>query len=62
MVLRRCKVSVTDVRAVEHTVEVTAETLYEAVGSALALLGQNNWVGDIGQGLTTVRVLVDNLR
>jgi hypothetical protein len=49
---------VTDIGEVEHTIDVTAETLYEAVATALALLRQDNWVGEIGQGLTTVSVLV----
>jgi len=43
---------------VEHSIEVTAETLYEAIATALAALQQDNWVGEIGQGLTTVTVLV----
>jgi hypothetical protein len=30
---------------VEHSVEVTAATLYEAVATALAALQQDNWVG-----------------
>jgi hypothetical protein len=58
VVLRACKVSVTDVGEVEHTIEVTAETLYEAVATALALLRRDHWVGEIGRGLTTVSVLV----
>ena len=58
MVLRTCKVSVTDIRGVEHSIEVTAETLYEAVATALAALQHDNWVGEIGQGLTTVSVVV----
>ena len=58
MVLRTCKVSVTDTRDVEHCIEVTAETLYEAIATALAALQQDNWVGEIGQGLTSVSVLV----
>ena len=58
MVFRACKVSVTDIGEVEHTIEVTAETLYEAVAIALASLRQDNWVREIGQGLTTVSVLV----
>src|SRR5206468_12468503 len=45
-------------RDVEHTVDVTAETLYEAVGAALAALEQDSWVGEIAQGLNTVSVLV----
>ena len=58
MILRTCKVSVTDIQDVEHSVEVTAATLYEAVATALAALQQDNWVGEIGQGLTTVTVIV----
>ena len=58
MVLRTCTVAVRDIRDVEHSIEVTAETLYEAIATALAALQQDNWVGEIGQGLTTVSVLV----
>jgi len=58
VILRTCKVSVTDIQDVEHSVEVTAATLYEAVATALAALQQDNWVGEIGQGLTTVTVVV----
>ena len=48
----------TDIRDVEHSIEVTAETLYEAVATVLATLHQDNWVGEIGQGPTTVGVVV----
>ena len=58
MILRTCKVSVTDIQDVEHSVEVTAATLYEAVATALAALQQDNWVGEIGQGFTMVTVIV----
>ncbi len=58
VVLRACKVSVRDIRDVEHTIDVTAETLYEAVASALTALQQDKWVEEIPQGLNTVRVLV----
>ena len=47
-----------DIQDVEHSIEVTAETLYEAIATALASLQQDNWVGEIGQGFTTVSVLV----
>ena len=56
--LRTCKVSVTDMRDVEHSIDVTAETLYEAVAAALAVLQQDSWVGEIPEGLNTVGVLV----
>jgi hypothetical protein len=39
-------------------VEVTAESLYEAVGQALAIFRQNAWVEEIGEGVTEVRVQV----
>src|SRR5580658_1947774 len=42
------------IRDVEHSIEVTAETLYEAIATALAALQQDNWVGEIGQGFATV--------
>jgi uncharacterized protein (UPF0210 family) len=58
VVLRTCTVAIKDLRDVEHSIEVTAETLYEAIATALAALQQDNWVGEIGQGITTVSVLV----
>jgi len=58
VVMRACKVSVRDVRDVEHTVDVTAESLYEAVASALAAFERDSWVEEIAQGLNTVSVLV----
>src|ERR1700678_4146379 len=58
VVLRTFTVAVRDVRDVEHSIEVTAETLYEAIATALAALQKDNWVGEIGQGFATVTVLV----
>jgi uncharacterized protein (UPF0210 family) len=58
VVLRTCTVAVKDVQDVEHSIEVTAETLYEAIATALAVLQKDNWVAEIGQGFTTVSVLV----
>ena len=45
-------------REIEHTIDVTAETLYEAIAAALAALQQDSWVEEIAQGLNTVSVLV----
>src|SRR5258708_21387791 len=58
VVLRTCTVAVKDLRDVEHSIEVAAETLYEAIATALAALQQDNWVGEIGQGFNTVTVVV----
>ena len=38
VVLRTCTVAVKDLRDVEHSIEITAETLYEAIARALAAL------------------------
>jgi hypothetical protein len=57
MTLRTCTVSCEDSDGHEHSLEVTAETLYEAVAQALAAFKSNAWVGQIGRGHTiTVRV------
>jgi hypothetical protein len=58
VVLRTCTVAVKDIQDVEHSIEVNAETLYEAVATALATLQKDNWVGEIGAGFTTVTVVV----
>jgi hypothetical protein len=39
-------------------VEVTAESLYEAVAQALGILRGDQWVEEIGEGLTELRVRV----
>jgi uncharacterized protein (UPF0210 family) len=56
--LRTCTVTVKDLQDIEHSVEVSVETLYEAIATALAALQQDNWVGEIGHGFTTVSVVV----
>jgi hypothetical protein len=56
--LRTCKVSVSDVEGIEHSVEVTAETLYGAVAAALVAFHDDAWVAQIGYGLTTLTVAV----
>ncbi|MGO9454270.1 MAG: hypothetical protein ACLQDV_24960 [Candidatus Binataceae bacterium] len=52
MALRTCKVSHRDASGVEHTVEVTARSLYEAVARGLHILRRNDWVDTIHQSST----------
>jgi hypothetical protein len=52
MAVRTCIVSCEDTNGHEHSLEVTAETLYEAVAHALAAFTSDEWVGDIGRGHT----------
>ena len=58
MALRSCLVSCRDLTGTEHTVEVTAESLYEAVAQALGILRGDMWVQEIREGLTELRVRV----
>jgi len=44
--------------AFEHAVEVTAESLYEAVALSLGILRGDMWVEEIGEGLTELKVRV----
>jgi len=58
MPVRSCRVSIKDMEGVKHTVEVTAETLYEAVALGLVAVRGNDWVTGIAQGMNTVQVSV----
>lgn len=58
MPLKACTVVIHDLNETAHALDVTADTLYEAVAQALAALRGHNWVGEIGRGLTTATVMV----
>ena len=61
MAARTCRVTVTDLEKVSHTVEVTATTLYEAIALALVTLRESDWVARIPEGLAAVRVSVTQI-
>jgi hypothetical protein len=56
--LKTCTVAIEDLSGTVHSVDVTAETLYEAVAQALASFRAQPWVGDIGKRWTTATVTV----
>ena len=58
MSLRSCRVTICDMEGVKHTVEVTASTLYEAVAFGLVAIREQDWAGEIAEGLNTVDVSV----
>ena len=58
MALRTCRVSCCDLQGVEHEIEVTADTLYEAVAQGLRVFRANEWVNEIGHGRTIINVKV----
>jgi hypothetical protein len=61
MPVRSCKVTIEDMNGVSHTVDVTAETLYEAVALGMAAIRTDDWVNGIAQGLNPVKVRVTNV-
>jgi hypothetical protein len=61
MEIRSCRVAICDRDGVDHTVHVTASTLYEAVALGLASIRGEDWVGAIPEGLNTVRVTVTSI-
>ena len=48
MALRRCIVSFTDVRGIRHSVDVDAESLYEAAVMGIRRLNEDPWLERIG--------------
>ena len=58
MALKTRKVSCFDLKQVEHTVEVSAASVYEAVAQALRIFRDNEWVDEIGHGRKPIVVKV----
>jgi hypothetical protein len=62
MEVKSCRVTISDMGGVAHTVEVTAGALYEAVALGLRQLQGNEWVEGIATGLNIVKVSVKNVQ
>jgi hypothetical protein len=54
--VRSCRVTIQDLEGITHTVEVTAESLFEAVAQGLAALRRSDWVHGFHQGIVKVSV------
>jgi hypothetical protein len=54
-----CTVFCRDATGAEHSVEVTARTLYEAVGLGLQIFRANEWVDGVGRNWA-LKVAVQN--
>ena len=61
MPVRSCRVTITDLEGVAHSVSITAGTLYEAVALGLAAIRRDDWVVGIPEGLNTVKVRVSDV-
>ena len=60
MALKICRVCCVDLRRIEHPVELSASSLYEAVAQALRIFRDNDWIESIGRGQTAILVKVKN--
>jgi hypothetical protein len=49
MAVRSCRVTCRDAQGIEHRVDVTAESLFEAVAQAWRIFGENEWNTDGGR-------------
>ena len=58
MGLRTCTVSYCDLKGVQHVIEVTADSLYEAVAQRLRVFRENDWIDEVSRGQTTISVVV----
>lgn len=58
MGLRNCTVSYCNLKGVTHVIEVTADSLYEAVAQSLRVFRESDWIDEVGGGQTTISVVV----
>ena len=58
MAVRTCRVTCRDGQGVEHTVQVSAQSLYEAVAQALRVFRENDWAESPERGAAGVVVTI----
>ncbi len=56
MAVRTCRVTCRDAQGVEHTVQVTAQSLFEAVAQALRVFREHDWSDEPNSGSASVVV------
>jgi hypothetical protein len=59
MAVRTCRVSCRDAQGVEHTTQVTAQSLYEAIAQALRVFREDDWTEDPNRGPASVVVTIN---
>ena len=57
MALKTCRVTIRDTDGIDHTAQVTAETLYEAVARGITVLKADSWTNDLVNGRAQVAVI-----
>src|SRR5579863_5088696 len=58
MAVRTCRVTCRDSHGIEHTAQVTAQSLFEAVAQALRVFREHDWSGDPDSGSASVVVTI----
>ena len=58
MALRTCRVTCRDAQGVEHTVQVTAQSLFEAVAQALRVFREHDWSDEPNSSSASVVVRI----
>ena len=58
MAVRACRVTCRDAQGVEHTIQVTAQSLFEAVAQALRLFREHDWTEEPKRGSASVTVTI----
>jgi hypothetical protein len=59
MAVRTCKVNCRDTHGVEHTAEVSAQSVYEAVAQGLRVFREHDWcAADLGHSAASVVVRI----
>ncbi len=62
MAQKQCRVTVTDMNGIDHTVTVEGDSVYLAAARGLAELRRHGWVGEIASGINVIQVLIHENR
>jgi hypothetical protein len=54
--MKTCRVTIRDMDGIDHTAQVAADTLYEAVARGIVALKESAWTGDLVEGSAQVIV------
>jgi hypothetical protein len=58
MAVRACRVTCRDAQGIEHTAQVTAQSLFEAVAQALRVFREHEWSDEPNSGSASVVVTI----
>jgi hypothetical protein len=53
---KACRVTISDMQGIEHTAQVLADTLYEAVALGLVAIQASSWSNDLTEGSVKVTI------